>query len=112
MRPDRLRLLDAIEQIQFIQKFSSAGREDFFNDDLVQSAVLHRLALLGEACRSLSADLREAHPEVPWAQIVAFRNVVLHHYFGLDLELVWTIITEHVDKLRSTLESILDSLTD
>lgn len=52
------------------------------------------------------------HPEVPWAQIVAFRNVVLHHYFGLDLELVWTIITEHVDKLRSTLESILDSLTD
>jgi uncharacterized protein with HEPN domain len=83
-----------------------------FNDDLVQSAVLHRLALLGETCRALSSELREKHPEIPWAQIIAFRNVVLHHYFGLDLELVWTIVTEHVNTLQSSLESILNSLPD
>jgi uncharacterized protein with HEPN domain len=56
MRTDRLRLLDAIEQIELISSFSVRGREAFFNDLIVQSAVLHRLALLGEACRGVSSD--------------------------------------------------------
>jgi uncharacterized protein with HEPN domain len=54
MRADRLRLLDAVEQIELISQFSQQGREAFFSDILIQSAVLHRLALLGEACRGLS----------------------------------------------------------
>jgi uncharacterized protein with HEPN domain len=94
MRGDRLRLLDATEQIEMISKFSERGREAFFSDVLVQSAVLHRLALLGEACRGVSDQLREAHAEILWAQIIAFRNVIIHEYFGVDLELVWTIVTE------------------
>ena len=112
MRTDRLRIQDALEQIELIQKFSRAGREAFFADDLVQSAILHRLTLLGESCRGMSPELREAHPGVPWPQIIAFRNVVVHHYFGVDLELVWAIITGHIPALRATLEMILESLTD
>jgi uncharacterized protein with HEPN domain len=65
MRVDRLRLLDALEQVELITRFSQRGREAFLGDVLIQSAVLHRLALLGEACRGLSPALREAHPEVP-----------------------------------------------
>ena len=86
MRTDRLRLLDAIEQIELIASFSVRGRDAFFNDLIVQSAVLHRLALLGEACRGVSPELRAKHPEIPWSQIVGFRNVVIHEYFGIDLE--------------------------
>ncbi len=112
MRAERLRLLDAIEQIEFIRKFAEPGREAFFSDVLLQSALLHRLTLLGEACRALSPELRAAHPEVPWAQIIAFRNVVVHQYFGVDLDLVWTIIAEQVPGLGSSLEAILDSLHD
>ena len=112
MRADRLRLLDAVEQVELISRFSQRGREAFLSDDLIQSAVLHRLALLGEACRELSPTLREAHPEVPWSQIAAFRNVVIHEYFGLDLELVWTIVTEHIAALGEQLSSIVDSLPD
>jgi uncharacterized protein with HEPN domain len=112
MRADRLRLLDALEQVELISRFSQRGREAFLSDVLIQSAVLHRLALLGEACRGLSPTLREAHPEVPWAQIAAFRNVVIHEYFGLDLELVWMIVTEHIAALGEQLHSIVDSLRD
>ena len=65
MRTDRLRLLDATEQIEMISKFSEHGREAFFSDVLVQIAILHRLALLGEACRGVSDELREAHGEFP-----------------------------------------------
>ena len=63
MRADRLRLLDALDQIELISRFSQEGRDAFFSDVLIQSAVLHRLALLGEACRGASSALREAHPE-------------------------------------------------
>ena len=110
MRADRLRLLDAIEQIELISSFSEQGREAFFHDLIVQSAVLHRVALLGEACRGVSPELREAHPEILWRQIIAFRNVVIHEYFGIDLELVWAIVVEHIATLRAQLNSVLDSL--
>jgi uncharacterized protein with HEPN domain len=76
MRTDRLRLIDATEQVEMISSFSERGREAFFADVLVQSAVLHRLALLGEACRGVSDELRSVHAEIPWAQVIAFRNVV------------------------------------
>jgi uncharacterized protein with HEPN domain len=61
MRADRLRLLDAVEQAELITRFSQTGREAFLGDALIQSAVLHRLASLGEACRGLSSELRDAH---------------------------------------------------
>ena len=70
------------------------------------------MALLGEACRGLSPELREAHAEVPWNQIIAIRNVVIHQYFGIDLDLVWAIITEHISTLGASLDSILNSLPD
>ena len=112
MRTDRLRLLDAVEQVELISRFTQQGRDAFFRDVLIQSAVLHRLALLGEACRGVSSALREAHPEVPWPQIIAFRNVVIHQYFGIDLELVWGIVTGHVAALRERLRLVVDSLPD
>jgi len=62
MRADRLRLLDAIEQIKLIREFSQPGRESFFWDVLRQKVILHCLALLGEACRGISPELRELTP--------------------------------------------------
>ena len=110
MRTDRLRLLDAIEQIELISSFSERGRDAFFNDMIIQSAVLHRLALLGEACRGVSPELCEAHPEIPWGQIVAFRNVVIHEYFGVDLELVWAIVEDHIPALGVQINAVAASL--
>jgi uncharacterized protein with HEPN domain len=110
MRTDRLRLLDAIEQIDLISNFSVRGREAFFNDLIVQSAILHRLALLGEACRGVSQAMREAHPEIPWPQIIGFRNVAIHEYFGIDLELVWAIVAEHIATLGAQLNAVVASL--
>ncbi len=109
MRNDRLRLLDALDQIELIKQFSTHGKDAFLSDLLIQSALLHRLTLLGEACRGVSAELQAAHREVPWAQIVSFRNIVVHEYFGIDLELVWEIIDKEIDGLGSALQSILSA---
>jgi uncharacterized protein with HEPN domain len=101
-----------LEQIELIRTFSLQGQEVFRTSVLIQSAILHRLALLGEACRALSSDLRDSHPEVPWNQIVAFRNVVIHEYFGIDLDLVWTVVADEIPQTARALRSILASLPE
>ena len=58
----------------------------------------------------MSEELRDAQPEVPWSQIIAFRNVIVHEYFGIDLELVWEIVGEHIPTLRDQLNSVAASL--
>src|SRR3954451_21150651 len=107
MRGDRLRLLDALEHANLALEFATAGREAFLENLQLQSAILHRLVLLGESCRALSPELKNARPDVPWRQLIAFRNVLVHQYFGLDLELVWTVVSRDLEPVRASLREIL-----
>ena len=96
MRADRLRLLDAIEQVELIADFPDVAGKLFGTTLMVQSAILHCLALLGEACRGVSGQLPDAHPEIPWKQIIAFRyvghsRILRSRSRYRDIELVWTI---------------------
>ncbi len=70
------------------------------------------MTLLGEACRTVSPEIQKAHPEIPWAQIIAFRNVVIHEYFGLDPELAWEIVARHIEALGSSLRKIIDAIPE
>jgi uncharacterized protein with HEPN domain len=63
MRGDRLRLLDAIEQVELIRRFAEPGQEAFLHDILIQSAILHRLALLGESCRGAYPSVGVIDPD-------------------------------------------------
>ena len=68
------------------------GRAVFDADPLVQVWMVHHLEILGEACRSMSAEVRAAHVEVRWAAILGMRNVLVHDYFGIDLGEVWSTV--------------------
>ena len=86
MRRDRQRLEDISEAIERIEKYSRAGRAAFDRDELVQTWVVHHLQIIGEAVRALSEETRSRRPEIPWAQIAGMRNILVHDYFGIDLE--------------------------
>ena len=90
MRTDQERLADAIEAIDRCLAQAGRGRQAFDADPLIQVWMVHHLEILGEACRSISQAVRNAHPEVPWAAIVGMRNVLVHDYFGIDLDEVWS----------------------
>jgi uncharacterized protein with HEPN domain len=62
--------------------------------------VLHELTVIGEAAARLTEEFRNRHPEVPWAKIVAFRNLVVHEWFGLDWSIVWNTAATLVPGLR------------
>jgi uncharacterized protein with HEPN domain len=85
MRHDASFLNDILAAAGKIQAITFATSKDlFFGDDVLQAAVLHHLTVIGEAINQLSPPLRQRHPWVPWRQIVAMRNRIVHAYFDLD----------------------------
>ncbi|SRR5216684_3212089 len=111
MRDDRERLLDILEAIERIDKYASKGRSIFEDDELIQTWVLHHLQLIGEATRALSPEIKERHSEAPWAQIAGMRNILVHHYFGIDTSAVWNVVEADLPALKQRVEAILAKLS-
>ena len=110
MRSDRLYLVDIIEAADAIAAFiSGVDVEHFPNNDLVRSAVLHKLTVIGEATARISMPLRTRFPETPWADIVGFRNIAVHAYFSVDWQIVWQTASSDTPQLREQAARILQA---
>ena len=112
MRDDRQRITDILEAIENIERYTGSGRSAFDRNELVQTWVLFHLMVIGEAVRALSGAFRSAHPDVAWPQIVALRNNVVHHYFGIDEDIVWEIVTDDIPDLKRIVAVILATMGD
>ena len=104
----RLFLHDMLEAIHKIERYT-AGRaaEAFAADDMVVDAVVRTLEVVGEAARHVPAEVRARYQAVDWARVVGFRNIVIHAYFDVDVDIVWTIATQQLAELRLVVEQML-----
>src|SRR5208337_1611840 len=107
MRDDRERLKDILEAMEHIETYSAKGRAAFEQDELIQVWFLRYLQIIGEASRALSANIRETHPEVPWAKIMGMRNILVHNYFEIDLPVVWNAVERELPELKRQITSII-----
>ncbi len=110
MRDDRVRLADILEAIERVERYADRGRGAFDADELIQTWIVHHLQIIGEAARGLSDGLRSAHGEIPWPQIVGMRNILVHDYFGIDAEEVWTAAVRDLPLLKAQVEALLAQL--
>lgn len=108
MRDDGERLRDILEAIERIDRYARRGRKEFEDDELVQIWVVHHIQIIGEAARGVSQDLRDRHTGVPWAAVSAMRNVLVHEYFGIDVERVWAAVDRDLPRLRDQIEAMLE----
>jgi len=103
-------ILEAAESISlFLARLEVPGRDGFLADDLVRSAILQKLSVIGEAAARVSDETRRAHPEVPWKQARGMRNLLVHAYFSVDWDVVWVTVTESIPALAEQVASILAS---
>jgi len=110
MRREELYLRDIVDASDAIQRFvEEVDEQDFIVDEMRQSAVLQKLMIIGEAVARISESFRKQYPEIPWTDIVGFRNIVVHEYFSIDWSIVWTTATDDVPELQQQITSILDS---
>jgi uncharacterized protein with HEPN domain len=97
-------VLDALERIQ---RYTVDGREAFLASSLVSDAVVRNLEVVGEAVKQLPPEVRDLAPEVPWRRIAGMRDVLIHEYFGVDLEVVWRVVEVELPLLRDAVRRVL-----
>jgi uncharacterized protein with HEPN domain len=108
MRHESLYLSDIVEAADHIAQFiAEIDFQAFQKSEMLRSAVVQKLGVIGEAAAHVSQELASRHPEVPWPQIVAFRNILVHAYFGIDWDVVWRAATNRCPVLRAQVAEIL-----
>ncbi len=107
MRDDCQRLLDIRDAIERIQRYTASGRRQFDSDELVQTWVLRHLQIIGEAARGLTQECKAQQPQVPWEKINGMRNVLVHHYFGIDTEIVWVAVEKDLPPLKQAVNELI-----
>ena len=95
-----------------MENCSAIDMQDLMEDKVLSRARLKSLEIIGEASRNISEDLRMAHPEVPWRQMTGLRNKLVHHYFGVDWEIVADVLKNELPGLRQVSCDCYDSRID
>jgi uncharacterized protein with HEPN domain len=101
-------ILESIDSIkEYVHEVSKAG---FLSSKEKQDAVLRRIEIIGEAVKNIPEDVKDKHPEIPWKTIAGMRDIVVHNYFGVDLDLTWKIATTEIEELRNSILKLKKTL--
>ncbi len=110
-RTDDQRLRDIRESIDAVNRADATLRrypQDPAVEQVALDAIQYRVLTIGEAVKALPSGLRDAHPEVPWSDIARMRDLIGHHYYKLDPQIVRATIGEPIARLRTACEAILN----
>lgn len=111
MRDDQLRFQDVLVATKHIRKYAIQGREAFFEDEMLQVWILYHLQIIGEALASTSPEFRSANAD--WLKpIIGMRNILVHKYFGINLEAAWNVVENRLDDLQTRVEALLEPPSD
>jgi uncharacterized protein with HEPN domain len=104
---DRIRHIH--EAITKIVKYAKKGRSKFDREEETQNSIIYYLQIIGEAANAIPQDFRDRHPEIPWRSMISMRNKLIHHYEGIDLDVVWETATVSIPELKSKIDAILNT---
>lgn len=97
-------ILDNIKNIEGFSK--DLTKEELSKNKLKQYAIVRAIEIIGEAAKNLSVSFKEKYPGISWKEIIGTRDRVIHHYFGVDLDIIWEIIKNDLPNLKKKLKAI------
>jgi uncharacterized protein with HEPN domain len=104
---DRVYLRHILDAIADIDRYTAPGQDAFLADTMCQDAVIRKLEVIGEAVKHVNDATRNRRPDIPWKQIAGMRNRLTHHYFGVDIDLVWRVAERDLPTLKAAVEALL-----
>ncbi len=106
-RSDGVYLLHIVDSLRDVTEFlSGKDYSDFVESKLLINAVVRSFEIAGEATKNISAEFRQAHPEIDWSGMAGFRDVLIHQYFGIDLANVWDVYCNFIPMTLPLLERL------
>lgn len=97
-----------LESIIKVEDYTAGiSKKEFVASSQIQDAVIRNLEVIGEAAKNVPADFRGRFPEIRWKEISGMRDVLIHQYFGVDLDIIWKIIIDDLPELKREIEDIL-----
>ncbi|MDD5132088.1 MAG: DUF86 domain-containing protein [bacterium] len=110
-RPDKERIKDIITASANAIKYTgNISFEKFQNTQMIQDAVVRNIEIIGEAAKNISKTCRDRNPEIPWKSIMSVRDRLIHEYFGVNLDIVWTIIHQDLPDLIRQMKKALKKI--
>ena len=110
MKDDRPYLADILQALHRVEEVRRRGAQAFRDDCVLQDAAIRNFEIVGEAVKRVSPALQAAHPEIPWADLAGFRDVLIHQYFRVDLEIVWALMERRVAQLHEAVARLVAGL--
>ncbi len=100
-----------LDEVNFLLESSQNTSEDkFMHDMTLQRAYSRSLEIIGEAAKNLPQDFTKGHKKVDWKSIAGLRDKLIHHYFGVDYEIVWDVVKNEIPKLKRQISDILEEI--
>lgn len=99
---------DIIESIKKIEKYTKGiSYEEFARNDLVIDAVVRNLEIIGEAVKRLPTEIKRQHHNIEWKKVAGLRDILIHEYSGINIKIIWDVITNKIPSLKDTINEII-----
>lgn len=99
---------DILDSIRRIESYTSGiNKENFLENLMMQDAIMHQIEIIGEASNSISDDFQEKHSQLPWSQMRAIRNRIVHDYRGVNLHIIWDTVQNDLPALKEMILRIM-----
>jgi uncharacterized protein with HEPN domain len=105
---DIKKLHDILDAIKAIEAYSVPNYDEFLEDSKSQDAILYNLIIIGEAANQISTEFQEQHKTIPWSSMIGTRNIIVHGYDQVKLQIVWGIIQGDLESLKSEITEALE----
>ena len=100
---------DIVSMIEKIERYTKGkSLKDFSKDEMAIDAVIRNFEIIGEAANNIPKEIQEKYPYVEWKRMIGFRNVLIHNYFGIDIESVWDTVMNNIPLLKEQIKKMKD----
>lgn len=103
-------LNDLLKRTEMIRDFTVDGRDAFMDTPMIQESVIRCFEVIGEIIKRLPPAMLTTYPHIPWRQIAGFRDVLIHNYDRIDLDVVWQAIEDDIEPLEQAINAMLNDL--
>jgi uncharacterized protein with HEPN domain len=106
MNRDLTYIEQIIQAISKVENYTFEGKEYFISSSLVQDAVIRNIEIIGEIAKRVSPDFKATHYDIPWRKMAGIRDVLIHDYDSIDLDIVWNVVESELPKIKLFLNEL------